>query len=130
MVNGDVVAGTVLTPDATYRFRSAGDRLHAIRQIDPSTLPPEGEPLIPRRQPPAAGGPDVASPAAGDDGSVIDVAVFYTSVAQLAEGGSAAIEALIDLMVGETNQVYGDSGVIQRGSRKSRCRSAAVMRSG
>ncbi len=130
VVNGDVVVGTELTPDATYRIRSAGDRLHAIRQIDPSTLPPEGEPLIPRRQPPAAGGSDVASPATADaDGSVIDVPVFYTSVAQLAEGGSAAIDALIDLMVGETNQAYADSGVIQRGSRKSRRRSAAVMRS-
>ena len=61
---------------------------------------------------------------------MIDVPVFYTSVAQLAEGGSAAIEALIDLMVGETKQAYADSGVFQRGSRKSRRRSAAVMRSG
>ena len=116
VVNGEVVAGTVLTPQATYRIRSAGGRLHAIRQIDPSTLPPEGEPLIP--PPPAAGAPDAAdptAPAAGDDdGSVIDVAVFYTPAARQTEGGSAAIEALIDLMIAETNQAYADSGVIQR----------------
>ena len=60
VVNGEVVAGTVLTPQATYRIRSAGGRLHTIRQIDPSTLPPEGEPLIPL--PPAAGAPDAAAP--------------------------------------------------------------------
>ena len=113
VVNGEVVAGTVLTPQATYRIRSAGGRLHAIRQIDPSTLPPGGEPLIP--PPPAAGTPDTFAPtAADDDGSVIDVAVFYTPAARRAEGGTAEIEALIDLMIAETNQAYDDSGVIQR----------------
>ena len=116
VVNGEMVAGTVLTPQATYRIRSAGGSLHAaqaIRQIDPATLPPEGEPLIP--PPPAAGAPDAADPVAGDDdGSVIDVAVFYTPAAQDAEGGTTAIEALIDLMIAETNQAYADSGVIQR----------------
>ncbi len=76
-------------------------------------MPPEGEPLIP--PPPAAGAPDAADPTAGDDdGSVIDVAVFYTPAARQKEGGSAAIEALIDLMIAETNQAYADSGVIQR----------------
>ena len=116
VVNGEMVAGTVLTPQATYRIRSSGGRLHTIRQIDPSTLPPEGEPLIP--PPPAAGAPDTAdptAPGAGDaDGSVIDVAVFYTPAARRAEGGTTAIEALIDLMIAETNQAYADSGVIQR----------------
>ena len=116
VVNGEVVAGTVLTPQATYRIRSAGGRLHAIRQIDPATLPPEGEPLIP--PPPAAGAPDAPDPtapvASDDDGSVIDMAVFYTPAARQKEGGSAAIEALIDLMIAETNQAYADSGVIQR----------------
>ncbi len=113
VVNGEVVAGAVRTPQATYRIRSAGDGLHAIRQIDPSTLPPGGEPLIP---PPVDVDPPAADPpiAAADDGSVIDVAVFYTPAARRAEGGTTAIEALIDLMIAETNHAYDDSGVIQR----------------
>ena len=49
VVNGDVVAGAVRTPDATYRIRPAGNGLHVISQIDPSRLPPPGEP-IPRRR--------------------------------------------------------------------------------
>ena len=107
------MAGTVRTLDATYRIGTTGDRVHAIRQIDPSTLPPGGEPLIP--PPPAAGAPDTFAPAAADDdGSVIDVAVFYTPAARRAEGGTGEIEALIDLMIAETNQAYADSGVIQR----------------
>ena len=46
--------------------------------------------------------------------STIDVAVFYTPAARQAEGGTAVIEALVDLLVAETNQAYADSGVQQR----------------
>ena len=48
VVNGEVVAGTVRTPEATYRIRPAGAGLHAVSEIDPARLPPLGEP-IPRR---------------------------------------------------------------------------------
>ena len=44
----------------------------------------------------------------------IDVAVFYTPAARRLAGGSAEIEAEIDLMVAETNQAYEDGGVDQR----------------
>ena len=44
----------------------------------------------------------------------IDAAVFYTPAARRAAGGTAAIEAVIDLMIAETNQAYRDSGVHQR----------------
>ena len=49
VVNGDVVVGTVRTPETTYRIRPAGGGLHAVSQIDPARLPPPGEP-IPRRR--------------------------------------------------------------------------------
>ena len=45
VVNGDVVAGTVRTPEATYRIRPAQNGLHTVSQIDPSRLPPLGEPI-------------------------------------------------------------------------------------
>ena len=41
----------------------------------------------------------------------VDVAVVYTPAAREAAGGTAAIEAVIDLMIGETNQAYAASGV-------------------
>ena len=44
----------------------------------------------------------------------IDVAVFYTPAAREAAGGAAEIEAVIDLMIAETNQAYAASGVHQR----------------
>ena len=45
VVNGEVVAGTVRTPEATYRIRPAGGRLHAVSEVDLSRLPPLGEPI-------------------------------------------------------------------------------------
>ncbi len=46
--------------------------------------------------------------------AIIDVAVVYTPAAKEAAGGKAAMEAVIDLMVAETNEAYAASGVRQR----------------
>ena len=62
VVNGDVVAGTVRTPEVTYRIRPAGAGLHAVSQIDPSRLPPLGEPI------PGRGWEDEERPPLGPDG--------------------------------------------------------------
>ena len=45
VVNGEVVAGSVWTPAATYRIRPAGAGLHAVSEVDLSRLPPLGEPI-------------------------------------------------------------------------------------
>ena len=50
----------------------------------------------------------------GDEAVTVDVAVVYTPAAREAAGGAAAIEAVIDLMVAETNQAYAASGVRHR----------------
>ena len=114
VVNGKIVVGTVRTPNAVYTIRTVGDGKYVIRQIDESSLPPLGEPL---EIPPSSPGvrpktDDGADPL--DDGSVIDLMVVYTPLAKHREGGRAAIEALIDLFVAETNQAYANSGVIHR----------------
>ncbi len=46
--------------------------------------------------------------------SLIDVAVFYTPTARRIAGGTAEMEAMIDIMVAETNQAYVESGVSQQ----------------
>ena len=46
--------------------------------------------------------------------STIDLAVFYTPAAKRAVGGGAAIEAVIDLMVAESNRAYLASGAKQQ----------------
>ena len=64
VVNGDVVAGSVRTPEATYRIRSAGAGLHAVSQVDPSSLPPLGEPV------PGRGWEEEERPPFGPDGGL------------------------------------------------------------
>ena len=44
----------------------------------------------------------------------LDVAVVYTSAAREAAGGVAAIHAVIDLMIAETNEAFAASGVRHR----------------
>ena len=46
--------------------------------------------------------------------SSIDILVVYTPAARKMVGGTAEMEAKIDLMIAETNQAYLDSGVNQR----------------
>ena len=119
VVNGRMVIGTVRMPDAVYTIRTAGDGTYVIRQIDESSLPPLGEPLEPPLSPrdvPVSprDAPAEADDVPSDDGSEIDVMVVYTPLAKQREGGRAAIEALIDLFVAETNQANANSGVTHR----------------
>lgn len=138
VVNGDVIAGTVRAPSATYAIRSVGDGVHAVRQLDPATeLPYEDNSQWPAPlsrdddSPHPASSPQAsvrarplrpAAPSTSqraevppeEDGSRIDVMVVYTPAARDAQGGQGEIEAVIDLWVAETNQAYADSGVIQR----------------
>jgi hypothetical protein len=46
-----------------------------------------------------------------DDGTVIDILVVYTAEARVIEGGTSAIESLIDLSISLTNSIYSNSGV-------------------
>ena len=134
VVNGDVIAGEVSTLTGTYTLRTARDGTRVIRQLDPSTFPPEA----PERQPPPSSARDrpgagpilsadharaapglVSAPLAVDassagpeDGSVIDILVAYTQAARTAEGGRDQIGALIDLMIAQTNLAFRYSGVI------------------
>ena len=131
VVNGDVLAGAIHTPLATYAIRPAGGGVHIVRHVDRSTmrcLAPNGGPATRAVDPGApVGGADEADPPShadvaaadggltrADDGSVVDILVVYTPAARRAAGGTAAIEAHIDLLVADANRTFADSGVIQR----------------
>lgn len=58
VVNGEVVAGTVRVPGATYQIRSDGKGLYAVSQVDLSKLPRGAEPVnLPTRVPSAVPSP-------------------------------------------------------------------------
>ena len=58
----------------------------------------------------------------------VDVAVFYTPAAREEAGGTAEIEAVIDLMIAETNEAYAASGVHGRLALVARSRSGTSRR--
>ena len=57
---------------------------------------------------------EFTGPLCGTETVTIDVAVVHTPAAREAAGGAAAISAVIDLMIAETNQAYATSGVRPR----------------
>ena len=115
VVHGDIVAGTVRTPAATYAIRSVGVGVHVVEEVEPPTLdrndailpPPSVAPPAPRTAP----SPDSTQE---DDGSEIDVFVFYTPAARGVLQGSRRARAQIALAVAETNAAYAAGGAAQR----------------
>jgi hypothetical protein len=115
VVSGDIVAGNISMPGGRYHIRYIGNEMHEIQKIDPSLFP-EDEPPMPApdlREPQSA----FSAPAVdmqADDGSTVDVMVVYSATTRAAAGGSAAMQALINLAIAETNQSYQNSGIGQR----------------
>ena len=124
VMNGPIVVGEVTTREGTYTIRPGRSGRHLIRQIDPSpSLPDDYRKIAP---------PDNTSHASSqertlehmlrdrqaqlvmDDGTQIDVLVVYTPAARNAQGGTAGIDALIDLWVGVANEALENSDAIPR----------------
>lgn len=59
-------------------------------------------------------GTEAAAGAVTDDGSLFDLLMVYTPAARLSAGGVAAMQALIDLAVANTNLIYQNSRVRPR----------------
>jgi hypothetical protein len=112
VVKDGLLVGNVVMPAGFYQVRYVGNGVHAVYEIDPSAFPPEMEPIPAdiREEAQASAGPESLA----DDGSVIDVLVVYTPGARAAEGGTQAMNALIDLAVAETNTSYANSLINQR----------------
>ena len=113
VVRGGVVAAAIRIPGRgeSYQVRSLADGTHVIRQIDEGGFPPCGVDAEPALQGhgAAAIGAALQPEECVEDGSVIDVLVVYTPAARQAEGGTVAMEALIDLSLAETNTAFGNS---------------------
>lgn len=97
-----------------YQIRSGSASGYIAERIDVTRFPREAAPLP---IDPAAADRTPARTAAdqpADDGSLIDVLVVYTPAARNEAGGTAAMQALIDLAVSRANTSYANSGVRQR----------------
>jgi len=111
-VHDGAMVGNVMMPGAVYRIGYAADGTQVLEQIDQSALPADAEP---ESVPPApAASDDSQIPAAADTVSQIDVMVLYTAAARAAAGGTAAIQAEVNVAVASANQAYANNGLVQR----------------
>ncbi len=127
VVKGDIVMINISVGSSNYQVRSIDKGIHAIRQIDQSAFPPELEPDSVYNQPDpqsdssisdfqqdASQFGDTSEMDGRESNKIIDVMVVYTNDARSEVGGTAAMEALIDLAISESNTGYANSGINQR----------------
>ncbi len=122
VVNGDTVTGAVRTLGGVYEIRSIGGGIHSISKVDESHSPwecgvPDSAPVRsdgddPVHEHPSLDSPIVAVPSPSSTAPTqFDVLFVYTPAARNYEGGTAEINARMDLMIAETNEAYAASGV-------------------
>ena len=116
-----VLSGNVNVLNKKYQIRNVGAAGHVMRQINADALPPDhsavavkaavkSSPMRSKERVPAEIGINTAI----DDGTLIDVMVVYTPAARISQGGTAAMNSLVNLAVVETNNAYANSLVTQR----------------
>ena len=107
-----VMAGNVRAAGRFFQIRYVENGVYAVREIDESSFPPDGEPI-------SIGFPKLRlstlpDPLAADSAARFDVMALYSPAARAAAGGTTAMRALVNLAVAETNTAYSRSGVIPR----------------
>ena len=129
LVDGVLAANIRTTEDGTYQVRYLADDVYTVSRVEPSGFPPcaadsshvpnaaqipgtdrKSDGVLRAEEIPDRTGEDEPALA----GLIIDVMVIYTDLARAAAGGTAAMNARVDLGVLQTNDAYYDSGVHQR----------------
>ncbi len=113
---GDAVIGSIHAPSGrNYEIGYRGKEIFEIREVDntqisdiPSYTPTDQE---------ASQSEDTQRykiRKSNDDGSTIDIMIIYTPMARTNQGGTEAMEALINLSVDQTNIAFGNSTILPR----------------
>ncbi len=113
-VKNDVALGNIHTPDGKhYMIHYTGDG-HVVRQIDDSSFAGCAMDELGAQTTDPVEQSAPMDTTLLDDASTFDVLVVYTAVARAAQGGTTAMEALIDLAVDEANAGYANSLITPR----------------
>jgi hypothetical protein len=112
VVEDGIMSGNIHFRGRVFQIRYSSNQIYLIHEIDQSRFPEEHPPIPVVTKPESRN--DMPSIFLPDNGSVIDVMVVYTPAARIAAGETAAMNALIQLGVDETNQSYANSLVTQR----------------
>lgn len=106
---GDVLSGGVQTGDQLFRLTTR-QGVTIVDELNADGFPLELPPL-PSGEPDPQPVVDANGDAVVADGEVVDIYVYYTAGARVAQGGQAQIEALIAQGVADANTAYARSGV-------------------
>ena len=117
-VKGRTLMGTVEYNERAFEIVFAGGATHAVRELDPNSLPAQFEPEESEYHPDIMEGDTSSgdsSTTSGDtvasSGQVIDVLVVYTPKSRTNAGGASGIESKIINAVTRANQAYLNSKV-------------------
>ena len=120
------VSGSASTAEGAFRVSTVGGGMYSIEEIDTSVPWIDGVlPDAPESaDPPSPPSPDAddaafslvdpAVSAVASDVSEIDVLVLYTPAAAAYAGGEASMRAEVELLFGQTNTAFRNSGVSAR----------------
>jgi hypothetical protein len=113
VVEQDVLVASIRAPgQKVFQIRFLGEGLHVIEEIDESRILRCGNGFAQRIEIQPEG--ETIAGSIADDGSVIDVLFVYTSLARQDRGGEAAIGALIQMAIDESNLAYQNSQINTR----------------
>jgi hypothetical protein len=105
----DKVTASVIFQDRLFRISCAGAGLHFVSELDASAFPDCATSASH-----AVGLPGPGSGTRSSSNPDIDILVAYTTKASNNQGGTNAMESLINLAITETNQAYQNSDTTQR----------------
>lgn len=115
VARGQTLMGTVELPGRSFEIVYVKGRTHAVREIDPKSLPANYEPEEMQPNPEAdLTGSGTTTQTFGDltsTGQVIDLMVAYTTKARNNAGGVTGIEGRIINAVTKANQAYINSKI-------------------
>lgn len=127
VVNGDVVAAYANLWGGWAVYSPMGGSGRTTRKLQPATLRPSGNDAVRRERPtapwvearpirPPSDRAASTAPAPMEDGSWIDVLVFYTPETKRDRTGGSArfMAAMVDLLIVAANKTYADSGIVHR----------------
>ena len=122
VVNGDVVAGSVWTPEGAWEVHPAGSGMHVIEEVVPMAAVGDcGSPDAALEAVPfgvARSAPDRSVAATSDatvaDGSRVDIIAYYTAGAKDSMGGTEGVEAKIESHFTTANRILEDGGAFPR----------------
>ena len=105
VVHEEAVAASIWTPDSAYELSYLGGGIHTLRDVT-NAPPVECAGALPAE----LSADDATAQGGADDGSMVDILVVWTPLAEELHGGKPQVMSRIDTLVAYTNDAFERSG--------------------